>query len=240
MFYCLDTYGHLLKGKLIHFQNDNKAVYNTFLVGGRNQGLNRLLRMIHRRAEELNVQLKISWVATDKQLADLASRTVDIKESIFRAAHFRELQASLGIQFTLDAFATGNNKKCDAYISLRREEGAWAQDFFMVQNFKDQVIWAFPPQVMLLQVFQRLMKVARNNIWALVILEYEMTSPIWVEARKSKSFSRFDLEKLGDPILFPSKVMDEALGFWKIPKKARCHLLVHQPVSRKRCTDSCL
>ena len=232
MWYCINTYGHLLEGKLVHFQNDNKVVYNTFFIGGRNPGLNRILRMIHEKAEELRIQLKISWVSTDDQLADLASRTIDVKEAIFRTDHFRDLQASLGIQFTLDVFATSNNKKCCDFVSLRKEEKAWARDFFMISNFEDHVLWVFPPQTILLQVFQRLRKVARNNTWALVILEYELISPIWVETRENSIFSRFELEKLGEPILFPSKDFDDELGFWKVPKKAKCSLLVHKPASR--------
>ena len=104
----------------------------------------------------------------------------------------------------------------------------------MTKDFRNEVIWAFPPQVVLLQTFQRLVKFAKGNVWALVILEYEMTSPIWVEARKSKNFTRFELDKLGNPILFPTKVFDEELGYWKVPKKAKCSLLLHKPESRKR------
>ena len=236
--YCIENYGHLLKNRTIHFLNDNQVVWRTFFIGGRNPGLNRILRRIHEKANELNAQLKISWCSTKEQLADEASRTVDVKEAIFKSDDFAKLQNVLGIHFTLDVFATLNNKKCEKYISLRKEEHAWSMDFFCTNNFNNEIIWAFPPQVVLLQAFRWLQKNARNNVWALVILEYELSCPIWVETRNKAEFSKFDLHKLGNPVLFPAKKADDELGYWRIPERAKCSLLIHKPSSRKRSSPT--
>jgi hypothetical protein len=232
--YCIETYGHLMRDKTIHFYNDNQVVKYAFHVGSPNQALNRIIRKIHEKATELNAELLVTWVPTDAQLADEASRTVDVKESLFKKSVFEQLQITLGISFTLDALATRNNSKCKKFISLRREEGAWARDFFSVENFSTEIIWAFPPQVLVLQTYQRLRKFAENNTWGLVILEYEMYSPIWFDALKNPNFEKFDLNNLNEPILFPSKVFDDEIGYWIAPKKARCMLLLHVPKSRKR------
>jgi hypothetical protein len=226
VWYTVTHYGHLLRHKLVHFYNDNKSVTAAFMYGCSSKALCRIIRLIHEKAEEFNITLKISWVSTHDQLADEASRRIDVREAVIRDGIFEHIEAQLGWTFDLDLFATFGNKRCQRYCSYKREGSAWRRDALTMRDFKDFVIWAFPPQVIVHLVYRRLAYFARKNNWCLLIIEYEVCAPIWVEALKNPNCRKIPLIHIEDPVLFPAKKVG-TYGYWKVPERAVIHLLVH-------------
>lgn len=226
--HTMKTYGHLFENKTVHFMNDNRVVERAFYVGSPNPALNRIIREIHELGEKHNTQLLITWVSTADQKADWASRQTDVKEAVVRKEVFQQIQKSLNWEFDLDLFATDTNTVCEKYCSMKREQNAWARDAFVVKDFGELTIWAFPPQVLVCQAFHRLRTHAKKNKWALLIMEYEMVNPIKVEVARRPEYSFHQiLEK--DPVLFPAKKKHEVYGYYKVPKETTFWLLIHDP-----------
>lgn len=230
--YVLRCYGHKFINRRIHFLNDNQAVCKTFETGSRKKAVNSVLREIHETANKYNIELEISWVPTTEQEADAASRTIDVKEAIFRKGNFLKLEKRLGIKFTLDSMATRQNSKCKQFISLRPVDGSFGSDFLAQTYFGKHNLWVFPPKVLTLVVFQALLRNARKNFWCLIIMDYETLNPVWSEITSNPDFEI--IEDLGDtPVLFPSKELT-TFGYWKVPKKAKISAVIHRPASLKR------
>ena len=207
--------------------NDNMAVVSTFQFGCQNPALTRLIRMIQEEATRHNISLDIDWVPTLEQEADLASRTIDVKEAIFRRDKLEELEKELGIKFTLDIMATSTNKKCEKYIALREEDDAWRTNVFSVRDFEDNVLWAYPPKGCTDKVFNYLVRYASKNTWVMLVVEYESVSPLRVAAKEHKNLEVKDL-KFKDQILFPSKKWCKKWDYWKVPQRMSAFLVINK------------
>jgi len=232
--YTLRNYGKKFRNRKILFQNDNKAVTTTFEVGCQDPRLTRFIRQIQEEAFKHNISLVCDWCSTKDQKADGASRRIDIREAIFRRQAFNDLSTKLNLEFTLDAMAMPNNAKCKAFVSRQQMDLAWNSEFFSIRDFKEHVIWVFPPKACTVTAFHWLQQHAKKNVWALVLVEYESISSIWPEIVKKPEFKVItDLGK--DPILFPCKRWAKKFqGYWKAPLMMTVSILVHTPVSRKR------
>ena len=183
-----------------------------------------------------NIDVYMTWVPTTEQLADAASRVVDVKEAIIRTENLQLIETQLNMKFTLDGMATASNTKCKKFISISREDSAFKKDFFRTKEFGDDKIWVFPPQVIIADTFFHLQKYARRNDWAMLMLEYEMVSPLWAHVRNDKNYERHVLPS-NNAILFPAERETEGLGFWKVPEKAKPTLIVHCAELRKRTSN---
>ena len=226
VYYVLKNYGKKFRNRRLHFLNDNMAVVKTFEFECQNPALTRLIRMIHEEAVKYNILLDKDWVSTLDQEADAASRTVDVKEAIFRKEKFEEIEKNLGIKFTLDFMATSTNTKCEKYISLREENDAWKTNFFTVKNFGENILWAYPPKGCTDKTFNYLVSYAKKNTWVLVVVEYESASPIRVQAKECNLEIKDLVFK--DQILFPAKKSCKKWDYWKVPQRLSVFLVINK------------
>lgn len=63
----------------------------------------------------------------------------------------------------------------------------------------------------------------------MVILDFEILNPIWVEVADDPHSTKISLKQYSDPVLFPSDTQHEKYDYWKVPGKATISLLVHRP-----------
>ena len=228
--YTLKTYGHLLKNSRVKFQQDNRAVSCSFVHGSKNSpALTNFIREIHEEGAKWNISMDMDWCPDHEQEADEASRTIDSKESVFRTKIFKEIEKLLNWEFSLDAFAGPDNRKCKNYISMRDTTDNWATDFFAQEDFKGETIWVFPPKPMENYAFQHLEKFGSKNRWAFVLCEFEIASPIWPIIRRDHRYLAKSWEAKDCPILFPTKVKTEGLGYWKKPTHMTVTVIVFDP-----------
>ena len=92
-----------------------------------------------------SIDLKVRWVSTHKQKADLPSRTCSPQESILRKRHIISLKR---IGVNLDAYATRENRVVTRYISQYCYSDQVCCDALSYQPRYSDVIFSYPPQML--------------------------------------------------------------------------------------------
>ena len=209
-------YASLLKDSRINFLCDNMAVVKTFEFGASNPVLNNIIREINELAVDNNMVVTIDWVSTLDQAADEKSREIDQKEEILKAEVFEKLEVACDFQFSLDGAARPFNTKLPKFISLGREDQAWAFDFLGVKDFKEENIYVFPPFPMVDLFFLHLKAVAMSNNWCLVFHVFEDWPIFMAEIHKDSRFKILELGNRENPAsLFPSKTCSKSFGYYE-------------------------
>jgi hypothetical protein len=230
--YVLKVYGSRFKNSRILLYNDNQNLVNSFQHGTRDLYVNKMIKEIHMIALKHNIHADISWVPTTAMLADENSRTEDTREAILTTAAFQEVERKAQVKFSLDCFAIETNKKCECFITRQSSSLAWATDFFSVKSFGEHCLWVYPPLPITAPAFLHLMQAAKKNWWALLIVEFEVTSPIWPEIKGNPFFRKIELQT-NPAVLYPTKQKGEH-GYWRVPKRLTVSVLLHSPEKFKR------
>ena len=87
-------------------------------MGSSNPCLNKIITKIFEQATDYKFDIKCPWVSTSIQPADLPSRKIDFREEFIPQSIFEIILEFIGINPTVDGFATEANAKCDKYITL--------------------------------------------------------------------------------------------------------------------------
>ena len=207
--------------KRITFLCDNEGVVKTFEKGSKDPALNDEIRAIRLLGCEINCLLNIEWVSTKDQLADKASRTIDIQEEILITEVFKKLESVNGIRCEIDLCATFANKKCERYYSRFKEEGAEGQDAFTYTG--QELVYAFPPKSLANSLF---IKLIQNKVKFLGIYHQYQEQPMWRSlapigtkiTRIDESWLKKNNIKREHPTLIPCKKRRAPEGYYEHPK----------------------
>ncbi|CAG5104071.1 Oidioi.mRNA.OKI2018_I69.chr1.g1079.t1.cds [Oikopleura dioica] len=167
--YTLEWYGQKLQNKRALFLCDNDSVVQGAIAGSKDPEMNRILVRIWTLAHRFNIDMKVDWVSTKKQLADAPSRDLDSREQKLTANGFAYLQSHLRDPLDIDVAATPLNNKCRDFIARRETKGAFGKDFlsFPIHALIGRKLYAFPPPKISHKYYNRLTEIATP--WALVV-----------------------------------------------------------------------
>ncbi|CAG5103684.1 Oidioi.mRNA.OKI2018_I69.chr1.g887.t1.cds [Oikopleura dioica] len=210
--FTLEWYGQKLKDKRILFLCDNDSVVQGVIAGSKDPEMNKILVRIWTLAQRSNIDMKVDWVSTKKQLADGPSRNLDSREQKLTADGFAYLQSHLSDSLDVDVAATPLNAKCRDFITRRETRGAFGKDFlnFPIHELIGRKLYAFPPPKTAHRFYNRLVEIATP--WALVVPCFE-SEPLVITEARIKGYRIFDIP--ADSILTPAKVKT-ADGYWKV------------------------
>jgi hypothetical protein len=125
-----------------------------------------------------DIRLSITHVpGVENVTADALSRMDLVGDYSLKPDYFERGIEALGVNPTLDVFATVMNRKCENFLALpgRAAKGAVALDA-MRYDWSGQAVYAFPPVQMIPRVLQ---KVLRENLDSVVMVVPEWPSRPW-------------------------------------------------------------
>lgn len=140
---------------LIRVDNVTALSYINRMGSIKHTHLNDLARNIWNWCEDKNIWIQASYVCSNENLADKASRTISTEtEWELNEYAFSKIKNKFG-KPAVDLFASNINKKCDTYVSLNRDPDASAIDAFTI-SWKDIEFYAFPPFALVLRVLKKI------------------------------------------------------------------------------------
>lgn len=152
---------------LLRIDNTTAISYVNRMGGVRYSKYHKLAKNIWQWAEERKVYLFASYIASAQNTeADLLSRIDnDDTEWELDERNFNKVINVFGMP-DIDLFASDQNKKCDIYISWKRDPKAWLIDAFTV-SWTDLKFYAFPPFSLVLKT---LVKIKNDKALGILIV----------------------------------------------------------------------
>ena len=104
--YAIKWYAPSLSKKRVTFLCDNSSVVTGAVSGSKDPKMNKILVEIWAKSLQNEIDTKIEWVSTKKQVADDPSRIIDTREQRLTDQGFALLQSHLAEPLNLDVAAT--------------------------------------------------------------------------------------------------------------------------------------
>jgi hypothetical protein len=212
---ALKRKGSLLKNRRVLLKCDNQIVCSAIDNGSKaSSDLNDTILNIYEVARSHNIDIRAEYVNTKSQLADEPSRTFDFNECKITDSAFAELTKLWGKTPTVDAFATAENTRCEAFVSRYHDDQAWRKDFFTIASWREkEVIYAFPPTKLAPLVLKYLRKYAAKRDWCLLALGYE-TVPIVVALAQNANLKTVRLTATTS-VVRPNRKFSEEFQYYR-------------------------
>lgn len=166
--------------------------------------LNQITYNIWYWCETRNIQIYASYIKSkEKVYADKESRNVNIDtEWELNEKAFRMIKNRFGTP-KIDLFASRINKKCETYVSWKRDPGALNIDALTL-NWHEYIFYAFPPFSLLTRCLQKIKKDKARGIlvypvwesqpWYPLAMSLMITNPIVFEPSTDLLTSPFSTE----------------------------------------------
>ena len=174
-----DFRADLSSKRIIHFC-DNQVVVHTYNgLGTKTENLQDIIRSIYIELDKMGSKLVLYWINTHNQLADEASRFIDYNEEFIPSKLYSLTCNNLGVNPTVDAFATAANTKCPRYITfgLSGDPNCIGFDFFTIKpaDLLNEILWIFPPKNQIQHVMAHLARYYENHRYLLVFHSFGET-----------------------------------------------------------------
>ena len=201
-FFGLKIFAKQLKNCQILLRIDNTTAisYVNRMGGIRFPHLNKITKELWQWCEEKNIHVFASYVSSkNNEIADAESRTThpDIEWELSNDA-FSNIVKMFSTP-TIDLFASRLNKKCDLYVSWKRDPDAYAVNAFTL-NWSNLNFYAFPPFAVILKTLR---KIITDEAAGIVVVPYWPTQP-WFPLFESLLVSKIILFEPSDEALLSS------------------------------------
>lgn len=146
--------------KRVFWITDSQNVYYFMKRGSAKEAIQEDILSIKEKEEELGIYLTVIWApreTTTISWADAGSRMHKSTDewSIDRNTYFKIIK-TVGVEPTVDGFATRINRKCDRFYSKFPQLHAEGVDFFAQELSQKEVYWLCPPPTRLAEVLRHL------------------------------------------------------------------------------------
>ncbi len=145
VWFALQSFGDLLRGKCIQWNTDNKGVGAIIPKGSMKLHLHAIALKIFRFCAQHQISLKVEWIPRKlNERADFLSRIEDLDDWKVTSEAFEAIQAELGCVFTFDRFADHKNAKCASFNSKYWVPGTMGVNAFTF-DWLGEKNWLVPP-----------------------------------------------------------------------------------------------
>lgn len=141
---------------LMRVDNSTAVSYINRMGGIQFPHLTEITRRIWQWCENRNIFIIASYIkSTDNEIADSESRRIhpDIEWEL-KNSTFRTITDKFGVP-EIDLFSSRINKKCDLYVSWKRDPDAFTTDAFTL-NWAPYFFYAFPPFSIILKTLRKI------------------------------------------------------------------------------------
>ncbi|PZC70555.1 hypothetical protein B5X24_HaOG215645 [Helicoverpa armigera] len=175
-FFGLKIFAKHLKNCQILLRIDNTTAisYINRMGGIRFPNLNKIARELWQWCEQRNIYVFASYISSENnEIADAESRAThpDVEWELANRA-FSKIIHKFGSP-SIDLFASRINRKCDLYVSWKKDPDAYAVNAFTL-NWRNLNFYAFPPFSVILK---SLRKIITDEAEGIVVVPYWPTQP---------------------------------------------------------------
>ncbi|CAB0042934.1 unnamed protein product [Trichogramma brassicae] len=141
---------------LLRIDNTTGIAYLNKMGGAQHTHLNDITRKIWQWCERRNIVIFASYIASKENVeADEESRRLEPETEFSLSDYaFKEVIQNFGIP-DIDLFASHSNKKCERFISWKKDPESETVDAFTI-NWKGLFFYAFPPFSIVLKVLRKI------------------------------------------------------------------------------------
>ncbi|CAB0043256.1 unnamed protein product [Trichogramma brassicae] len=141
---------------LLRIDNTTAIAYLNKMGGAQHTHLNDITRKIWQWCERRNIVIFASYIASKENVeADEESRRLEPETEFSLSDYaFKEVIQNFGIP-DIDLFASHSNKKCERFISWKKDPESETVDAFTI-NWKGLFFYAFPPFSIVLKVLRKI------------------------------------------------------------------------------------
>lgn len=164
--------------------------------------LNQISREIWQWCESKNIYIFASYIRSRDNIdADRASRHTNIDtEWSLNEGSFQNIVRKFDHP-SIDLFASRLNKKCDCYVSWKRDPGAYEIDAFTIK-WNKYFFYAFPPFALVLKCLR---KIIEDNARGILIVPYWPGQPWYPMFKSLVSSEIIYLQPRKNLLLSPSR-----------------------------------
>lgn len=159
---------------LLRIDNTTAISYINRMGGVQYPHLNEITRKIWQWCEQKRIFIFASYIKSSENIdADRASRYTNV-DTEWELNHkcFQKITWAFG-QPDIDLFASRLNKKCEQYVSWKRDPHAYEIDAFTI-SWRDRFFYAFPPFALILKCVS---KIAEDEATGIIIVPYWPAQP---------------------------------------------------------------
>ena len=157
---CIECFKDELSGYRIRLMCDNSSCVAAWEGDGcKDPRLNKLIKEIYELLKEMKSRLILTWVPTEKQLADDPSRLISAHDDSILRPGLRRLLIEF-LQPNIDCFADSSNALCTRYISRYNEVTSVWTDAMSYKLTEGDRPYLYPPRSLMVPCLEILVKPA--------------------------------------------------------------------------------
>ena len=201
------------RSSIILWITDNQCVFSFLTKGSRIPLIQKMCINIKKAEISAGVTILPKWTSRNDinlQVADIGSKLCSSSDEYGLSHEFFTLvQSKFRLIFSIDAFASKNNKRTHTFISLVPQTGCSGVNFFHHNMKSSEIYYIHPPTSVLRQVFNKIMLYsdvtcvvilpcwASHNFWSFLVQQgyfrpfvkdYLLFDPFYVSFSKNSMF----------------------------------------------------
>ena len=173
---ALESFKNSIKGSKIVYITDSQSCESICRKGSSKMNLHTYAEKIQKFCLANKIDFAIAWVnRTQNQEADFMSKIVDSDGWSIKCEFFDRIKKLTSLVFTLDAFASNENRKCDRFYSRFMCPNSLGVNALLF-SWQTEIVWACPPPVMATKV---LWKFYNDKCKGVIVFPDWHSSCIW-------------------------------------------------------------
>ena len=181
------------KGR-VYWITDSQNVHSFLKRGSRQAQIQKIVLDIKLMEKQMGIRIIPIWKPRNTLqivLADLGSKAyLSTDEWGIDNRTFKHIQSHVGLEVTIDGFATSINKKVDKFYSKYPQCGSLGIDFFAQELSPKEVYWLCPPVKSVLTTINHVLA-AKKRVIAYVSFPEWKSANYWPVIKQGSSYAPF-------------------------------------------------
>ena len=181
------------KGR-VYWITDSQNVHGFMKRGSRKADIQKIVLDIKLLEKEMGIRIITIWKPrTTRQivLADLGSKGyLSTDEWGIDNRTFKQIQKYIGLEVTVDGFATSQNRKTEKFFSKYPQCGSAGIDFFAQKLSPQEVYWICPPVKLVLTAINHILA-TENRVLAYVSFPEWKSANYWPIIKQGNKYAPF-------------------------------------------------
>ena len=181
------------KGR-VYWITDSQNVHGFMKRGSRKAEIQKIVLDIKLLEKQMGIRIITIWKPRSTRhivLADLGSKGyLSTDEWGIDYRTFKQIQRYVGLEVTIDGFATSANKKTEVFFSKYPQCGSMGIDFFAQKLSSKEVYWVCPPVKLVLMAINHIL-MSPDRVLAYVSFPEWKSANYWPVIKQGNSYAPF-------------------------------------------------